>query len=510
MCFIVTSAQMKAAEADCNARFISYSEMMRNAGNAAAKRIIAECSPCLAAVLCGAGNNGGDGFVIAARLMEKGFKVRVILICGEPKTDCAREYFEMLPKNHIYMLSDNEQKCTAFVQNAQLVVDCVFGTGFHGELPEPAARILTAAEHRPVRVAVDVPSGVNSDTGEFDPCCFKPTRTLVLAAFKKGLLAPKAMELLGDFETLDIGIYGSCFKEFEAMITSDGSRGVLPARTRTSHKGTFGRLLNIAGSLNCSGAAIMSTRAALRSGAGLCTLAAPVSTVKALAGSLVENTFLPLPETEDGFIAENACEAIAEILPKMTAVSIGCGLGNSENTRKITEYVIRNADCPIIIDADGINSIADNINVLKERTGDSGGWRETVITPHPLEFSRISGLSTDEIQADRIGAAKRFAAEYGVVVLLKGAYSIISDARGDEVLVNPTGNAALAKGGSGDILTGMIAAMLAQGVTPYIAAASGAYCHGYAADLLAKTMFPASILASDIIEALPRVYTQPV
>ena len=499
MKFVVTTAQMKAAEAECNARFISYSEMMRNAGNAVAERITAENAPCLAAVLCGAGNNGGDGFVIAERLIEKGFKVRVILVNGDPKTDCAREYFGKLPKEHLLPFSENEPKCTAFVQNAQIVVDCVFGTGFHGALPEHAARLFKAANRRPVRVAVDVPSGMNSDTGEFDPSCFKPTRTFVLAAFKKGMLSPKAMELLGDFETLDIGINDDCFKSVEAVFNGDSERGALPARTRTSHKGTFGRLLNIAGSLTCSGAAVMSTRAALRSRAGLCTLAATISTVKALTGSLVENTFLPLPETEDGSIAENACESITEILPKMTAVSIGCGLGNSENTRKITEYVIKNADCPIIIDADGINSIADNINVLKERTG------ETVITPHPLEFSRISGLSVDEIQADRIGATKRFAEEYGVVVLLKGAYSIIGGC--GETTVNSTGNAALAKGGSGDVLTGIIAAMLAQGADAYSAAAAGAYCHGYAADMLAKTMHPAAILASDIIEALPRVYT---
>ncbi|MDE6733709.1 MAG: NAD(P)H-hydrate dehydratase [Oscillospiraceae bacterium] len=498
MGFVVNTKQMKLAEADCDARFISYSEMMKNAGNAVAARIVAECKPCRAAVLCGAGNNGGDGFVIAARLAEKGFNTRVILLSGEPKTDCARGYFEELSGERIYSLSDDEQTCTAFVRNAELVVDCVFGTGFHGALPEAAARIFSAAENCHVRVAVDIPSGVDSDTGEFDPRCFKPTRTFILAAFKKGLLSPKAMELLGDFETLDIGINADCYKEFEAKLTDDSARSVLPKRTKTSHKGTFGRLLNIAGSLNYSGAAVMSTRAALRSGAGLCTLASPISTVKALSGSLVENTFLPLPETEDGFLSDAAAEKIADTLSKMTAVSIGCGLGNSENTRKITEFVIRNADCPIIIDADGINSIAANINVLKERTG------KTVITPHPLEFSRISGLSAEEIQADRIGAAKHTAREYGVVVLLKGAYSIITD--GSETLVNPTGNAALAKGGSGDVLTGIIAAMLAQGVSVLSAAASGAYCHGFAADLLAEEKSPASIIASDIIEALPRVF----
>ena len=514
---------MKAAEADCNAAFISYSEMMRNAGNAVAERIIAENKPCPAAVLCGAGNNGGDGFVIASRLLEKGFQTRVILVNGEPKTECAREYFEKLSKERVWSLSGEEQKCTAFVQRAQLVVDCVFGTGFHGALPDHAARLFRTANERPVRISVDVPSGMNSDTGEFDPDCFKPTCTYVLAAFKKGMLMPTAMETLGNFETLDIGISDDCFKSVEAAFNSEIMRGVLPRRTMTAHKGTFGKLLNIAGSLSYSGAAVMSIRAALRSGAGLCTLAAPVSVVKALTGSLVENTFLPLHETEDGFISEHACDAIAEMLPKMTAVSVGCGLGNSENTRKMTEYVIKHADCPIIIDADGINSIADNINVLKDRTGDK---RCTVITPHPLEFSRISGLAVDEIQADRIGAAKRFAEEYGVTVLLKGAYSIIADPDG-KVTVNSTGNAALAKGGSGDVLTGIIAAMLAQGLPPYIAASAGAYCHGYAAELvmaaeladsvtehrhgyaagmLFEKMSPASVIASDIIGALPQVF----
>ncbi|MCM1167388.1 MAG: NAD(P)H-hydrate dehydratase [Lachnospiraceae bacterium] len=501
MRFIVNNAQMKAAEADCNARFISYSEMMFNAGSAVTESIISRHKPCLAAVLCGSGNNGGDGFVIARLLSERGFKVRVVLVSGEPRTDCAREHFGNLHKENVHRLDDEKSACFAFVQNAQIVVDCVFGTGFHGELPEHVAELLAAANRRPVRVAVDVPSGVNSDTGEHDPRCFSATETHVLAALKKGLLNPEALELSGEPIPQDIGVDGRCYKEFEALFCGSHARGVLPERTPSSHKGTFGRLLNIAGSLCYSGAAVMSTRAALRSGAGLCTLAAPLSTVKALSGALVENTFLPLPETPDGFLGENAQNEIDPILPKMSAVAIGCGLGNSENTRKLTEYIVKNAQCPIIIDADGINSLAANINVLKERTGD------TVITPHPLELSRISGLTVAEIQRDRIGAAKRFAAEFGVTVLLKGAYTVVSDSSGDETIVNPTGSAALAKGGSGDVLTGVIAAMLAQGIPPYTAASSGAYCHGFAADLLCRKMHPASVLASDVIDILPEVFT---
>ncbi len=182
MGFVVDTAQMKAAERLCDKRYISYSKMMENAGNAVAERILSLHKPCLAAVLCGAGNNGGDGFVIAARLLENGFKARVILVNGEPKTDCAREYFSKLPKEIIHNFAENEKECVTYVRNAEIVVECVFGTGFHGALPESAARLFDAADRRPARYAVDVPGGVNSDTGEFDARCFRPTRTFMLAA----------------------------------------------------------------------------------------------------------------------------------------------------------------------------------------------------------------------------------------------------------------------------------------------------------------------------------------
>lgn len=243
----------------------------------------------------------------------------------------------------------------------------------------------------------------------------------------------------------------------------------------------------------------MSTKSALRTGVGLCILASPLSVVRTLAAGIYETTYLPLPETPEGFIAENSEKIISEVLCKVNAAAVGCGLSDSENTRNLTEYVIRNANCPIIVDADGINSISRNINVLKERTS------TVILTPHPLEFSRISGLSVPEIQKDRISAAKKFAAEYGVILLLKGSYTVITD--GDTVYVNPTGNAGLSKGGSGDVLTGIIGSLLAQGVNPLTAAAAGAYIHGYAADLLAEKMPMISMLASDLIEELSYAVT---
>lgn len=494
MNFVVTNSQMKAAEKLCDERYISYSKMMKNAGEECAERIMPllfeETEVC---VLCGSGNNGGDGFVIARRLLENGFEVRVILAKGEPKTDISREYFSLIPSELVFDY-ENAARCKAVLESSDVVVDCVFGTGFHGALPEKIAELMKEANKIPLKIAVDVPSGVNSDTGEYDKDCFKPDLTLVIAAMKKGLISPACIDILGKIELVDIGIKDDCYAEFEARLTDESALSVIPKRRLSANKGTYGRLLNIAGSLYYSGAAAMSSKAALRTGAGLCTLASPISTVKIVASSLCEATYLPLPETDEGFVGENASQKIAEILPKMNAVCVGCGLGNSKNTQNLTEFVIKNAACPIVIDADGINSIADNINILKERTS------ATVLTPHPLEFSRISGLSVSEIQRDRIKAARDFSEEYGVVVLLKGAYTVI--AGNGKAFVNPTGNAALAKGGSGDVLAGIIAALLAQGAEPFEAAVSGAYIHGKAADKLIEKMPANAVLAGDLIDAL--------
>lgn len=497
MKFVVTNEQMKSAERLCDRDYASFSQLMKNAGNAAGERILALFSGKTAIVLCGSGNNGGDGFVIARKLLESGIETRVILANGAPKTEISREYFALLPSEIVLDYNADKSRCDAVLRESEIAVDCVFGTGFHGALPESIAELMMTANSVPMRVAVDVPTGVNSDTGEFDENCFKPDFTLVLAAMKRGLISPACVDILGKIELIDIGIPDDCYNDFSAKITDESAYSAIPKRKLSANKGTFGRLLNIAGSLCYSGAAAMSTKAALRSGTGLCTLASPISVVKILGAAIHETTYLPLPETDDGFVAENCTEKIAEILPKMNAVCVGCGLGNSENTRILTEFVLKNAECPIILDADGINSLGGNINVLKERT--SAG-RATVITPHPLEFSRISGLSVAEIQRDRIKAARDFSEETGAVVLLKGAFTVI--AQGSEVFVNPTGCAALAKGGSGDVLAGIIAALLAQGVEPLKAGASGAFIHGKAAEKLAEKMPAHAVLATDLIEAL--------
>ncbi len=503
MQYVVTNSQMKEAERRCDQSGISYYQMMENAGTRCAEFLM-ELLPenTRTVVMCGSGNNGGDGLVIARLLREHGRSVSVLLASGTPRTTDAAENLARLPiGTPVYSA---EQYREAF-RYAGCVVDCIYGTGFHGSLREKPLAILRTANHCAVRVAVDIPSGVNSDTGELDEHCFRPTHTLVIAAMKVGLLNAPASDILGEVRIMDIGIGEHCYEgNHVAFLTDDSLRRPFPPHGRNTHKGTFGRLVGFSGSLCYNGAAYMCASSALRSGVGLYFAASPVSAVKIIAAGLHEAVYAPLPETPDGFVDVDSAVLEEIVLPKFdmaSAVIVGCGLGNSENTRRLTEFVIRRAACPVIIDADGINSIAGNIDVLKERTGD------TILTPHPLEFSRITGLSVAQIQSDRLNAAKRFAQEYGVTLLLKGADTVIAAPDG-RVCVNARACSGLSKGGSGDVLTGIIGAFAAQGVEPFRAACAGAYCHWKAADILCARMPAESILPTDIIAALPEVYSQ--
>lgn len=503
MQYVVTNSQMKEAERRCDQSGISYYQMMENAGTRCAEFLM-ELLPenTRTVVMCGSGNNGGDGLVIARLLREHGRSVSVLLASGTPRTTDAAENLARLPiGTPVYSA---EQYREAF-RYAGCVVDCIYGTGFHGSLREKPLAILRTANHCAVRVAVDIPSGVNSDTGELDEHCFRPTHTLVIAAMKAGLLNAPVSDILGEVRIMDIGIGEHCYEgNHVAFLTDDSLRRPFPPHGRNTHKGTFGRLVGFSGSLCYNGAAYMCASSALRSGVGLYFAASPVSAVKIIAAGLHEAVYVPLPETPDGFVDVDSAVLEEIVLPKFdmaSAVIVGCGLGNSENTRRLTEFVIRRAACPVIIDADGINSIAGNIDVLKERTGD------TILTPHPLEFSRITGLSVAQIQSDRLNAAKRFAQEYSVTLLLKGADTVIAAPDG-RVCVNARACSGLSKGGSGDVLTGIIGAFTAQGVEPFRAACAGAYCHWKAADILCAHMPAESILPTDIIAALPEVYSQ--
>ena len=273
----------------------------------------------------------------------------------------------------------------------------------------------------------------------------------------------------------------------------------MPKRTPVSHKGSYGRLLNIAGSGRYTGAALLSTDAALKTGVGLCTLATPMRVVNAIAAAVPETTYLPLFCNDDGFVDREGAEQVRFFLRdnKFSAIAVGCGLGKSELVADIVEYALNNGDCPLIIDADGLNSISENINILKENK------KGVIVTPHPAEFARMTGKTVEEIQADRITSAKEFAREYNAVTVLKGINTVIAAPTG-ETFVNTTGNAGLAKGGSGDVLTGVIASLIAQGVNLFYGAALGVYLHGQAADRLAADRQLFAVMPRDLADEIGR------
>lgn len=502
----VTNEQMATAESNAERNGISYMKLMKNAGEACFGRIskiLGGVADKNFVVLAGRGNNGGDGIVITDMLTEAGASAILVFVQDLPKSNCARQCYSTYEKDIkscIYVHRKDVIKRA--ISNCDAVIDCVFGTGFHGELEENAAELFehTAATCPGLKISVDVPSGINSDTGEIAKHAFRPDCTIVLGAMKKGLYSHPAYESCGNIYLADIGIPSQCFESCEAVLSERVLLEFIPERKKVSHKGTYGKLLNISGSAQYTGAAMLSTNGALRSGVGLCTLATPMRVINAIAAAIPEAVYLPLEQDIDGFINEKSVDVIKNELEKRRyeAVLVGCGLGNREDTTDLTEFVIRNADCPVIIDADGLNSICRNINILKESK------KGIIVTPHPAEFARMTGKTVEEIQHDRISAAKEFTKEYGCVTVLKGVNTVIASPTG-ETFINTSGNAGLAKGGSGDVLAGMIASFAAQGVELNYAAALGAYLHGLAADVLSARMGMGGILPRDIAETLPEI-----
>lgn len=499
----VTNEQMKTAEANADKNGIPYFQLMKNAGQACFDRIekiLEGVKDKNIVVLAGRGNNGGDGIVITDLLLDAGANAILVFVSDLPKTDCARLCYSTYETGlNMCMYVHQKENVMKVLENSDAVIDAVFGTGFHGELDDTVSELFAFINglSDPIKISVDIPSGINSDTGEIALNAFKPDYTITLAAVKKGLYSHPAFEYSGALILADIGIPLDCFKGCEAILSEDILKEFLPERKIVSHKGTYGRLLNISGSGRFPGAALLSTNAALKMGIGLCTLATPMRVINAIAAAIPEAIYLPLDHEFDGFINEKAVDSVKDELSdaKYSAILIGCGLGNNKSTYELTEFIIKNADCPIIIDADGLNAISVNINILTENK------KGVIVTPHPAEFSRMTGLSVEEIQKNRLSLAKEFAAKYNAVTVLKGVNTVIASPTG-EAFINTTGNPGLAKGGSGDVLSGVIASLVGQGADLFYGAASGVYLHGLAADKLAMEKPLYNILPRDIVNAL--------
>ncbi len=509
--FYASPNQMKAAEKYSDEHGVSYKELMENAGTAAADtvcRLITEKKLCDGVlILCGNGNNGGDGFVLARNLSEAGIKTSVALVSGDPATELsAYEYCELSNCGDVDVmdLNDNIDAIFRLLASCSLIVDAVFGTGFHGELP-PAIKACFSYASRCEKtvVALDVPSGGNCLTGEAAENTMKCACTVTFGCMKTGMLAEPLHSLCGEIIVADIGMTEACFRSVEYIaeeLNESYVKELFPPRAEDSYKNNFGRLLNIAGSRCMSGAAALSTSAALRSGAGLCTLASTEEVISRVSCLFPEAMVLPLSAGRDGSVSDKAADNIIKAAAKADAVSIGCGLTVSNGAKAaVSALLAEELSCPVIIDADGINCLASCIDIIKNTKN------KLIVTPHEGELKRLyKAASGKDGSSDRFAMTVELAREYGITVVSKGVPNYIA---GDgRIFICRAGNPGLSRGGSGDVLTGIIAAFAARGLSPIDAAAAGVFVHGKAADIAAEELSQNGMLPSDVVSRLPYVF----
>lgn len=371
-----------------------------------------------------------------------------------------------------------------------VIVDGLLGTGLKGEVREPYATAIKVINglHLPV-VAIDIPSGLGSDTGEVHGFGVRADMTITMGLPKIGLLKPAAMDFVGRIEVADIGIPREFVEGISTdveLITAQDIKPLLPSRRRSANKGDFGHLLVIAGSEGYTGAPVMVAHAAARAGAGLVTLAVPRNIYPIVAAQCPPEV---MPQPVD-FEQLNP-----NYFARFDAVAIGPGLGQQAETQKMVWKVVSSCPLPMVVDADALNAMAQGVAALKKLQ------KPLVLTPHPGEMGRLVGRSAKEVQADRWGLARGFAREYGVVMVLKGAGTVVTD-KSSALWINSTGNPGMAKGGMGDALTGITGALLAQGLTAFDAARAGVFLHGLAGDLASEKLGPQAMLTTDLIEHL--------
>ena len=483
--------------------------LMENAGRGAALLAEEHFGPLKgrkAAVVCGRGNNGGDGFVIGRIFHGWKMAVRIFLLTSPDKVSGdARVNLEVV-KNmglDVIVITEENQIDRLDLTGSDLVVDAVLGTGLNSEV----RGLYRAAIERinlvsaPV-LAVDIPSGVDADSGRIWGTAVKADLTATFGLPKTGLLIPPGDILTGCLEVVDIGIPPHVLKEADPgreLIDADSLSGLLTPRDRDGHKGTYGHVLMAAGSTGKTGAAALAARAAVRSGAGLVTLAVPAGLNPILEVKVTEAMTEPLPEDPPGFLSAKAADRVLELTAGKSVLALGPGLGSGTGAEIMMERLVRECDLPLVIDADGLNLLAGKTDCLKQ------AQKGVVLTPHPGEMARLTGLTTREIAEDRLKSAADFAAAHGVILVLKGYRTVIARPDG-RLYMNTTGGPYMASGGMGDVLTGLIAGLAAQKMKLADAARLGVYAHGLAADRWAVEFGPAGLAASDLDSFLPGVW----
>jgi hydroxyethylthiazole kinase-like uncharacterized protein yjeF len=507
---ITTAAEMREIDRVTTEKFgVPSLTLMENAGNAVAEFILENFrSADRITVVCGKGNNGGDGFVVARRLHRAGRVVEVLLLAApsELKGDAAT-MFERLPVRPIIAQSVQELQAESSrsLGNCDLLVDAILGTGFKPPVKGLYADAIAALNRggKPV-VAVDIPSGADSDA-----MTAQSSEGIARADAIVTFTAPRPAHVFGELTRGPVVVapIGSPDAAIESKLklevtTAHDLAAFLAPRPMDSNKGMYGHALIIGGSLGKSGAAAMAGMAALRAGAGLVTVATAKSALPNVAGFAAELMTEPLPETDAGAIGSAAGKSgkLQQLASTMTVVAIGPGIGRHPETVEFVHEAVRTLTCPLVIDADGLNAFAGKTELL------DGSKRALVLTPHPGEMARLAGISTSAVQADRLNVARTFAREHRLVLVLKGNLTIIALSDGT-AWVNPTGNPGMATGGTGDILTGMTAGIFAQMPNDAARAAVAAvYLHGLAGNVAAERMGEHSLVATDLLSGLPEAF----
>lgn len=530
---LVSVAEMQAIEREADASGLSYAEMMKNAGEGLAKKVHhrfhnGNCKAVMG--LIGSGNNGGDGLVALTWLAQNGWETRAYLLRQREKDDPNLTAFMQAGGVALSLEDDPEfAHLDAWLDASVVLLDAVLGTGFQLPIRKPIGDVLAHVAESPTRpfvVAVDCPSGVDCDSGAAAEECIPADLTVCMAAVKQGLLRLPAWQLLGELETVSIGLSddlaGLKGIDLEVILQKDVCQ-MLPERPLVSHKGTYGTVTVVAGSINYTGAAYLASKAAYRIGAGLVQAAIPGPLYEVLAGRLPEAIWLVLPD-EMGVIHQKGAALVREHLERTSTLLLGPGWGVEEPTAGFLKSLldtklsrVKHAGIgfvsgsdeeleeekislpPVVLDADGLKllvTLPDWPHLLPP---------DSILTPHPGEMAILSGLPVSEIQAEREVLAGVYAREWGHVVVLKGAFTVIASPDGRTAVI-PIASSALASAGMGDVLAGMISGLRAQGVPAYEAACTGAWLHAQAGLVAAETCgCEASVIASDVLDAIPRV-----
>lgn len=490
---------------------VSGLTLMENAGRGCVEAILAEHGAGegrRVVVVAGKGNNGGDGYVIARLLRERGWEATTLVLARRDEVSGdARANLDRLSESEVLFCPGpgDLERHGSVLREASLIVDALLGTGLKSEVRgiyADAVQMINAAGKKVV--AVDIPSGIDAGTGGVLGCAVRADLTVTFALAKLGHVLFPGAECAGRLRVVDIGIPSEVVAEADGCEFLDAAavRPLLRRRDRTAHKGSFGHCLIVAGSTGKTGAAAMAANSAVRSGAGLVTLAAPASLNAVLEVKTTEAMTMPLPDRGEGYLSGDARGAVMEALAGKDVLALGPGISWRPETARLVRELAEEATLPMVIDADGLNALSEEREVLLRKKSSA-----VILTPHPGEMARLAGMTIAGGEADRIGTAREFAARYGVYLVLKGARTVIAAPDG-RIAINGSGNPGMASGGMGDVLTGVLASLLGQGYDPFSACRLGVFLHGFSADLVAADMGEMGMAAADVQERLPYAIKQ--